>query len=89
YLNRTLTFADHSPPAGQWARFVATNAVGGLVNYGSYSAIVTLLPAGTLVPLLGVAVGAIAGLGFNFTASRRLVFRPAAAARPGRPRARP
>ena len=90
YLNRTLTFADHSPPAGQWARFVATNAVGGLVNYGSYSVIVTLLPAGTLVPLLGVAVGAIAGLGFNFTASRRLVFRPAAAGtRPGRPRARP
>lgn len=75
YLNRTLTFGDRSPPGAQWARFIATNAVGGLLNYGSYCAVVALLPAGTFVPLLGVAVGAIAGLGFNFTASRRFVFR--------------
>jgi putative flippase GtrA len=79
YLNRRITFGDRSPPGRQWARFIATNGVGALVNYGSYSAIVTLLPAGTFVPLLGVAVGAIAGLGFNFTASRRFVFRADAA----------
>ena len=75
YLNRRLTFGDRSPPGRQWARFVATNAVGALVNYGSYSIVVASLPAGTFVPLLGVAVGAIAGLGFNFTASRRFVFK--------------
>lgn len=75
YLNRRITFADRSPPGRQWARFIATNALGALVNYGSYSAVVTLLPAGTWVPLLGVAVGALAGLGFNFTASRRFVFK--------------
>ena len=74
YLNRRLTFGDRSPPGRQWARFVTTNAVGALVNYGSYSIVVASLPAGTFVPLLGVAVGAIAGLGFNFTASRRFVF---------------
>ena len=74
YLNRRLTFGDRSPPGRQWARFVATNAIGALVNYGSYSIVVASLPAGTFVPLLGVAVGAIAGLGFNFTASRRFVF---------------
>lgn len=88
YLNRRITFGDLSPPGRQWARFIATNGVGALVNYGSYSAIVTLLPAGTFVPLLGVAVGAIAGLGFNFTASRRFVFRAdadEAAPTPGRP----
>lgn len=90
YLNRTLTFGDHSPPAGQWARFIATNGIGAMVNYGSYSLIVALLPAGTFVPLLGVAVGAIAGVGFNFTASRRLVFKPdGAGARSTRTRARP
>jgi len=74
YLNRRLTFGDRSPPGRQWARFVATNAIGALVNYGSYSIVVASLPAGTFVPLLGVAVGAIAGLGFNFPASRRFVF---------------
>ncbi len=90
YLNRTLTFGDHSPPGRQWARFIATNGIGAMVNYGSYSLIVALLPPGILVPLLGVAVGAVAGLGFNFTASRRLVFKPDAAGdRPTRTRARP
>jgi putative flippase GtrA len=89
YLNRTLTFGDRSPPGRQWARFIATNAIGALVNYGSYSAIVTLLPTGPFVPLLGVALGAIAGVGFNFTASRLYVFRADAAdpaSTPARPR---
>jgi len=77
-----------SPPGRQWARFIATNALGALVNYGSYSAVVTLLPAGTWVPLLGVAVGALAGLGFNFTASRRFVFKADPPNRRRRPGAR-
>lgn len=76
YLNRKLTFGDRSAPGRQWARFVATNGIGGLVNYGTYSVIVALLPAGTLVPLFGVAAGSMAGLGLNFTASRRFVFSP-------------
>lgn len=78
YLNRQLTFTDSdgSAPVRQWAQFLAVNAVGGLVNYGSYSVVVVaLVPAHTLVPLLGVAVGSVAGLVFNFTASRRFVFR--------------
>lgn len=77
YLNRRMTFAhcDQTSPGKQWLRFLATNGVGGLVNYGSYSVVVATLPAGTLVPLLGVAVGSIAGLFFNFTASRVFVFK--------------
>jgi putative flippase GtrA len=77
YLNRRLTFtdADGSAPVRQWAKFLAANAVGGLVNYGSYSAVVALLAPRPWVPLLGVAVGSVAGLIFNFTASRRFVFR--------------
>lgn len=78
YLNRKLTFigCDGVAPAQQWARFVATNGIGGLVNYGSYSFVVALLPASLFMPLIGVAVGSIAGLGFNFTASRLFVFKP-------------
>jgi putative flippase GtrA len=77
YLNRRMTFAhcDQTAPAKQWLRFLATNGVGGLVNFGSYSIVVATLPAGMLVPLLGVAVGSIAGLFFNFTASRLFVFK--------------
>jgi putative flippase GtrA len=61
--------------AGTRSSSLTAATLGALVNYGSYSAVVTLLPAGTWVPLLGVAVGALAGLGFNFTASRRFVFK--------------
>jgi putative flippase GtrA len=77
YLNRQLTFTDSdgSAPVRQWAKFLAANAIGGLVNYGSYSLVVALMPAHALVPLLGVAVGSVAGLVFNFAASRRFVFR--------------
>ena len=38
-------------------------------------AVVALLAPRPWVPLLGVAVGSVAGLIFNFTASRRFVFR--------------
>ena len=77
YLNRRMTFAhcEQTAPGKQWLRFLATNGVGGLVNYGSYSMVVATLPAATLIPLLGVAVGSIAGLFFNFTASRLFVFK--------------
>lgn len=76
YLNRRMTFAhcDRAAPGRQWLRFLASNGVGGLINYGSYSVIVATLPAGMLIPLLGVAAGSIAGLLFNFTASRFFVF---------------
>ena len=79
YLNRRFTFADADDrmPLRQWLRFVLTNGFGGLVNYGVYSAIVAYGGALPLAPLLGVAAGSIAGLVFNFFASRTLVFRRA------------
>jgi len=78
--NRVFTFADadQENPLRQWRRFLATNAVGGVVNYATYALIVSLLPAHPLVPLFGLACGSVAGLVFNFTLSRRLVFTPAA-----------
>jgi putative flippase GtrA len=85
YLNRRFTFtgSDVSAPGRQWARFVVTNGFGGLVNYGTYSLVVALWPGEPAAPYLGVAAGSIAGLGFNFTASRLFVFKalPAEAAR--------
>ena len=43
--NRVFTFgdADQSDPWRQWRRYLATNAVGGAVNYGTYAAIVAML----------------------------------------------
>ena len=76
-LNRNYTFRSSvpAPRTRQWARFVTANTVGGALNYGVYSALI--LSGGWFIeaPVLAVAVGSIVGLAFNFTASRKFVFR--------------
>ncbi len=76
-MNRRYTFtrAVPSDPFEQWLKFLAANAVGALVNYGTYAALVTFVAGVRDWPVLGVAAGSIAGLGFNFTVSRGWVFR--------------
>ena len=80
YGNRRITFVQtkaHGAGAivAEWALFLLANLVGGAVNYGTYAVLVSLVPAVRIYPVLGVAAGAIAGLGINFTLSRLLVFR--------------
>ncbi len=73
--NRTLTFAAQASRERlkEWARFVATNAFGAVVNLAVYE---TLIHLTTLDASLALAAGVIAGLAFNFTLSKKLVFRP-------------
>jgi putative flippase GtrA len=75
-MNRRFTFAgaDLHRGAAQWGRFVAANGVGALVNYGTYAALVALVPLVAAWPVLGVAGGSVAGLVFNFTFSKLWVF---------------
>ena len=71
WMNRTLTFRDRD--AGllrQWLMFLAANAGGGLINIGVSSALIALRVA----PVAAVACGSLAGLLWNFLASRRFVF---------------
>jgi putative flippase GtrA len=78
-LNRAFTFSGNH--AGkihhQWARFVAVNAFGGAVNYAVYAALIASGDPFTAHPALAVAAGSLSGLFFNFTASKKLVFRRA------------
>ena len=76
-LNRTFTFrgAHNGTLLTQWARFIAANAFGGLINYGTFAVMVASLAAVAAHPVLGVAAGSIAGMFFNFAASKKLVFR--------------
>jgi putative flippase GtrA len=78
--NRTLTFrgeAQHAPRGivEEWAKFVAANALGFAVNYCVYASLVRFAPPPANSPFLALAAGTIAGLAFNFTLSKRLVFR--------------
>ncbi|MFC7333663.1 GtrA family protein [Rhodocista pekingensis] len=86
YMNRVFTFRSRGKPGAvwQWLSFLAANGVGGAVNYGTSSAVVAggpfLLPAALspllpLLPYAAVAAGSLAGMTFNFIASKWLVFR--------------
>ena len=80
-LNRHFTFvyADRRGALRQWACFLVVNTGGGAVNYLTYALLVSFSPLAEQLPLLGpiiaIGVGSLAGMGTNFTASRRLVFR--------------
>lgn len=85
FLNRHFTFYHHRRfrhLLADLVRFYAVFAVGGLINYGIFALTVTLgHPLGLepdatfLFPLLGVWLGGMAGMSFNYVVSHKLVFR--------------
>jgi putative flippase GtrA len=78
--NRNLTFRAHAATERghmlrEWLRFALANSIGNLSNYATYSAIVTFAPAPLNNPLVATLFGTAVGLVFNFTLSKRFVFR--------------
>lgn len=75
--NRVFTFRGQGRDAAhvQWAKFSVVCIGGFVLNYGTYALLIATQPLVTEYPVLGVAAGSIAGMFFNFFASRNLVFR--------------
>lgn len=75
-LNRRFTFNAHASAhvLREWMKFIAANALGGIVNYSVYAILIAASTNVSSQPVLGVAAGSIAGLAVNFTLSKRLVF---------------
>ena len=80
-LNRKFTFSvqNQDGKSKEWGRFVAVNLIGGLVNYGVYSAMVYKMPLVAQHPVIAVGAGSLSGMFINFTLSKKLVFREEAA----------
>lgn len=76
YMNRRFTFADtrHDNRFREWRRFVMLNLFGGGINYAVYAAYISMHTGSSAGPAIGVALGSIAGMSFNFFLSKRLVF---------------
>jgi putative flippase GtrA len=75
--NRSFTFREHASRGAsaafrEWLRFVVTNSFGALVNLAVYEVLIHFAAAD---PPLALACGVLAGLAFNFTLSKKLVFR--------------
>jgi len=78
--NRYFTFADTRARSvtgtlREWSRFLAANAVGGLVNVGLYSVLVRYAPPPFNDLTVALMTGVLFGLTFNFILSKKLVFR--------------
>jgi putative flippase GtrA len=77
-LNRSFTFRRESPsaahPAGEWLAYLGLMVIGGVVNYGTYALAVALLEPVRQHPVIGVALGSIAGMAINFWTSKTMVF---------------
>ena len=79
WLNRRFAFAA-SPLRSrrslwrEYVQYLASMLVGGGVNYVVYVSVVYGMSV-AFAPVLGVALGSIAGLIFNYLAARHLVFR--------------
>ncbi len=75
WFNRRYTFgASHRSWRSEWFRYISANALGWLANNGIYFGLVVFSATARQWPVVAVAAGSIAGLAFNFTTSRRLVF---------------
>ena len=76
FLNRKLTFqtAHSNQPTKEYGRYVAVQAIGGALNMGVFTGVVMQWPLLSSQPIVPLAFGAIAGLLFNFIASRNYVF---------------
>jgi putative flippase GtrA len=76
-LNRLWTFRGQGsgPLHREWARYMAANLGGFVLNRGTYAILVTFVAACADQPVLAVAAGSIAGMGVNFVLSRAMVFR--------------
>lgn len=61
--------------AKEGLRFLAANAVGGLVNVGLYSTLVRFAPPPIDNLYIALILGVLAGLIFNFTLSKTMVFK--------------
>ena len=75
-LNRNYTFRAQRGTRllSEWGRFLAANAVGGVINWAAYAILVSVSALVFAHPVIGVAAGSLAGLVVNFTLSRRFVF---------------
>jgi putative flippase GtrA len=76
-LNRIWTFRGRGSGAmhRQWALFLAANALGFMLNRGTYFILITVSSFCYAYPVVAIAAGVAVGMLLNFYLSRTVVFR--------------
>jgi len=77
YLNRNITFieSNSSNPFKEWIHFLIANSIGGVINFTVYTVTILYIPKTIFSPFIGVALGAISGMVFNFFISKNFIFK--------------
>jgi putative flippase GtrA len=76
-VNRMWTFRGQGsgPVHRQWAKFLATNAVGFVLNRGTYTLMILFVPFAAAHLIVALFAGTLAGMFVNFHLSRSVVFK--------------
>lgn len=76
-FNRYWTFALDSRRSArtEYAGYIATQAAGAIVNLAVFFILIELYPSLERTPLIPLAFGAIVSLVFNYTVSKKYVFK--------------
>lgn len=76
-LNRRVTFREQKSPdaRSEYARYVAAQVFGLVLNLGVFAAGVALVPLLRRVPLLALLLGAGVALAVNFLTAKHIAFR--------------
>ena len=77
-INRHFAFASHEKHLPLWrefSRYFLAMLAGGAVNFGVYSLLITSVRPIFEHPIIGVALGSLAGMAVNFFLAHSIVFR--------------
>jgi putative flippase GtrA len=76
-INRRFAFSATRTESAwvEWWRYLVAMSSGGAINYGAYSVAMVTLPHTPFLPILGVAIGSLAGMSVNFLSAKLWVFR--------------
>lgn len=77
YLNRRWVFNRRAVPMSgrEYSAYVLVQIIGAVINLVIFVVVIELVPDLARIPVIPLAIGAVAGLLFNFTASSFFVFR--------------
>ena len=74
YCNRHWIFSRTADSAREYGAYFGVQAIGAVINLGTYALVIALVPALAAVPIVPLAAGAACAVLFNYSAASRWVF---------------
>ena len=76
YCNRQWVFSRTADRTREYSAYFGVQAIGAIINLGTYTLLIALLPMLARMPVIPLAAGAALALLFNYFGASRWVFGP-------------